>query len=76
MRNSRPDLETVINAGVRTIIYDGDAVSRTQVVVPSRFMFIPYYTGLYSQLLWRGSHGRRVEYQVLCRVREAKVYAL
>ncbi|KXN85070.1 Carboxypeptidase S1 [Leucoagaricus sp. SymC.cos] len=25
MRNSRPDLETVINAGVRTIIYDGDA---------------------------------------------------
>ena len=26
MHNSRPDLETVINAGVRTIIYDGDAV--------------------------------------------------
>ncbi|KAF8227953.1 alpha/beta-hydrolase [Tricholoma matsutake] len=25
MRNSRPDLETVINAGIRTIIYDGDA---------------------------------------------------
>jgi carboxypeptidase C (cathepsin A) len=25
MRNSRPDLETVIKAGVRTIIYDGDA---------------------------------------------------
>ncbi|KAJ3575512.1 hypothetical protein NP233_g1062 [Leucocoprinus birnbaumii] len=25
MRNSRPDLESVINAGVRTIIYDGDA---------------------------------------------------
>ncbi|KAF5360521.1 hypothetical protein D9756_004504 [Leucocoprinus leucothites] len=25
MRNSRPELETVINAGVRTIIYDGDA---------------------------------------------------
>ncbi|KAF8148216.1 serine carboxypeptidase [Crassisporium funariophilum] len=25
MRNSRPDLETVINAGVRTIVYDGDA---------------------------------------------------
>ncbi|KAJ8521695.1 hypothetical protein ONZ45_g1632 [Pleurotus djamor] len=25
MRNSRPDLETVINAGVRTIIFDGDA---------------------------------------------------
>ncbi|KAI0352787.1 serine carboxypeptidase [Trametes cingulata] len=25
MHNSRPDLETVINAGVRTIIYDGDA---------------------------------------------------
>lgn len=26
MTNSRPHLETVINAGVRTIIYDGDAV--------------------------------------------------
>ncbi|KAF5356576.1 hypothetical protein D9758_008269 [Tetrapyrgos nigripes] len=25
MRNSRPNLETVINAGVRTIVYDGDA---------------------------------------------------
>ncbi|KAG6826956.1 hypothetical protein H0H92_013769 [Tricholoma furcatifolium] len=25
MRNSRPDLETVINAGIRTIVYDGDA---------------------------------------------------
>ncbi|KIM38249.1 hypothetical protein M413DRAFT_420804 [Hebeloma cylindrosporum] len=25
MRNSRPNLEAVINAGVRTIIYDGDA---------------------------------------------------
>ncbi|KAF8960015.1 serine carboxypeptidase [Flammula alnicola] len=25
MRNSRPALETVINAGIRTIIYDGDA---------------------------------------------------
>ncbi|KAG6843115.1 hypothetical protein H0H93_002189, partial [Arthromyces matolae] len=25
MRNSRPDLETVINAGVRVLIYDGDA---------------------------------------------------
>ncbi|KAG5350759.1 hypothetical protein C0989_009406 [Termitomyces sp. Mn162] len=25
MRNSRPNLETVINAGVRVIIYDGDA---------------------------------------------------
>ncbi|KAL6301457.1 serine carboxypeptidase [Sparassis latifolia] len=25
MRNSRPDLETVINSGVRTIVYDGDA---------------------------------------------------
>lgn len=28
MTNSRPFLETVINAGVRTIIYDGDAVRR------------------------------------------------
>ena len=27
MHNSAPNLETVINAGVRTIIYDGDAVS-------------------------------------------------
>lgn len=27
MTNSRPNLETVINAGVRTIVYDGDAVS-------------------------------------------------
>ena len=26
MTNSRPALESVINAGVRTIIYDGDAV--------------------------------------------------
>ena len=26
MTNSRPFLETVINAGVRTIVYDGDAV--------------------------------------------------
>ncbi|KAG6914593.1 hypothetical protein DXG01_016427 [Tephrocybe rancida] len=25
MRNSRPNLETVINAGVRTIVFDGDA---------------------------------------------------
>jgi carboxypeptidase C (cathepsin A) len=25
MRSSRPDLEAVINASVRTIIYDGDA---------------------------------------------------
>ena len=25
MHNSRPNLETVINAGVRTIVYDGDA---------------------------------------------------
>ncbi|KDR77526.1 hypothetical protein GALMADRAFT_245687 [Galerina marginata CBS 339.88] len=25
MRNSRQDLETIINAGVRTIVYDGDA---------------------------------------------------
>ncbi|KAF8887449.1 serine carboxypeptidase [Gymnopilus junonius] len=25
MRNSRPDVETVIDAGVRTIVYDGDA---------------------------------------------------
>jgi len=25
MRNSRPNLETVIDAGVRTIVYDGDA---------------------------------------------------
>ncbi|KAK7045775.1 hypothetical protein VNI00_007176 [Paramarasmius palmivorus] len=25
MRNSRPDLETVINAGVRVLVYDGDA---------------------------------------------------
>ncbi|KAI9454354.1 serine carboxypeptidase [Russula earlei] len=25
MRSARPDLETVINAGVRTVIYDGDA---------------------------------------------------
>lgn len=25
MRNSRPDLEAVINAGIRTIVYDGDA---------------------------------------------------
>ncbi|KAG5635376.1 hypothetical protein DXG03_005396, partial [Asterophora parasitica] len=25
MRNSRPDLETVINAGVRTLVFDGDA---------------------------------------------------
>jgi hypothetical protein len=25
MRNSRPALESVINAGVRTIVYDGDA---------------------------------------------------
>ena len=27
MRNSRPLLESVINAGVRTVIYDGDVVS-------------------------------------------------
>ena len=27
MRSSVPDLESVINAGVRTLIYDGDAVS-------------------------------------------------
>lgn len=26
MRNSRPDLETVIDSGVRTIVFDGDAV--------------------------------------------------
>ncbi len=25
MHNSRPDLEKVINAGVRTLVYDGDA---------------------------------------------------
>ncbi|KAF8802183.1 serine carboxypeptidase [Phlegmacium glaucopus] len=25
MRNSRPDLEALINAGIRTVIYDGDA---------------------------------------------------
>jgi carboxypeptidase C (cathepsin A) len=25
MRSSLPDLETVINSGVRTVIYDGDA---------------------------------------------------
>ena len=33
MTNSRPHLETVINAGVRTIVYDGDAVSLS---VPER----------------------------------------
>lgn len=27
MRTSSPDLETVIDAGVRVVIYDGDAVS-------------------------------------------------
>ena len=25
MRTSRPDLEKIINAGVQTILYDGDA---------------------------------------------------
>jgi hypothetical protein len=25
MRNSRPALESVINAGVRTLVFDGDA---------------------------------------------------
>jgi len=76
MRNSRPDLETVINAGVRTIVFDGDAVSRSQVVVLSGFIFYPYYTGLYPQLLWRRSHGRGVEHPVLCQVCEENVYAL
>ena len=42
MRNSRPLLESVINAGVRTIIYDGDAVR-----------FIPFHRGTYRNKLCR-----------------------
>lgn len=33
MRNSRPDLEKVIDAGVRTIVYDGDVVRARLVTV-------------------------------------------
>ena len=33
MRNSRPDLEYVINSGVRTIVFDGDAVRLSLVVL-------------------------------------------
>lgn len=51
MTNSRPALETVINAGVRTLIYDGDAVSQ------SRSTYQPFcrrsFIGLHIEL-----HGR------------------
>lgn len=33
MHNARPNLERVINAGVRTIVYDGDVVRSRPVVV-------------------------------------------
>lgn len=59
MRNSRPNLETVIDAGVRTIIYDGDAVRinfASPTVAGTYFIACP---GLYSELRWRGSYGRQ-----------------
>jgi hypothetical protein len=34
MRDSTPLLESVINAGVRTVLYDGDAVSHLVSVHP------------------------------------------
>lgn len=37
MTNSRPNLEKVINAGVRTIVYDGDAVSLLGVMLGERW---------------------------------------
>ena len=44
MHNSRPDLETVIDAGVRTIVYDGDARS------PEAFVASPLFEAQMEEL--------------------------
>ncbi len=57
MRNSRPLLESVINAGLRTIIYDGDVVCFGYVLrVPARAEKPP---GLHPQLRRGRGHGTR-----------------
>lgn len=57
MTNSRPNLETVINAGVRTIVYDGDAVSCEPWGCDLVVLRVWRSTGLYSQLQRSRGHG-------------------
>lgn len=56
MRNSRPDLEKVIDAGVRTIVYDGDAV-RVMLLSPLRSIHSTCFAGLHLEFLRCRGHG-------------------
>ena len=56
MHNSAPNLETVINSGVRTIIYDGDAVSCTISPILI-FAANRRSVGLHPQFQWGRKHG-------------------
>jgi hypothetical protein len=40
MRSSLPDLELVINSGVRVLIYDGDAVRSLPVLIVLRRVYL------------------------------------
>jgi carboxypeptidase C (cathepsin A) len=61
MRSSRPDLEMVINSGVRTVVYDGDvdyicnykgveAMVRESLISPSPLPAIPLNQLLHAQV--------------------------
>ncbi len=75
MRTSRPNLEAVINAGVRTIIYDGDAdfivnyMGVESMVHASRAFSLLFYDPCTDLV----SAGCRLNHEVLGRVREAEV---
>jgi Serine carboxypeptidase len=75
MRTSRPNLEAVINASVRTIIYDGDAdfivnyMGVESMVRASRAFSLILYS-LCTDLV---SAGCRLNHEVLGRVCEAEV---
>lgn len=81
MHNSRPLLEKVIDAGVRTVVYDGDAV-RAGVSGYSLHMHCwlrrRAAIGLYSELHRRRSNGTSSvqSYGDKCSLRNSKVDAL
>ncbi|KAI0945689.1 hypothetical protein AcW1_001851 [Taiwanofungus camphoratus] len=57
MRNSRPDLETVIDSGVRTIVFDGDAVRSAPGISVAVVAHACALAGLHPQLQGCGGDG-------------------
>jgi hypothetical protein len=80
MRSSLSDLEVVINSGVRTVIYDGDAdyilnyIGVEAMVRTSSFFTTPS-SGPFADLV-AVCVGILLKHEVLCRVREPELHDL